>query len=100
MSNEKSEEMLANVNLKIKKRGIAMGMAICTKNKLEVILITCLMATDSGLSNTYSRYHHMKFLVSHQNYFQKYSHVLYSLMKFMFSKWHSMLLPIYKFSAT
>ena len=30
--------------------------------------ITCLMATDSGLCNTYSRYHHMKFLVPHQNY--------------------------------
>ena len=58
------------------------------------------MATDSDLYNTYSRYRHMKFLVSHQNYFQQYSHVLYSLTKFTFSKQRSMLLHIYKFSAT
>jgi hypothetical protein len=58
------------------------------------------MATDSDLYNTYSRYHYMKFLLPHQNYFQQYSRVLYSLVKFMFSKLHSMLLPIYKFSAT
>ena len=34
MSNEKSEEMPANVDLKIKKRDAAMGMTICIKNKL------------------------------------------------------------------
>lgn len=38
MRNVKYEEMLANVNLKIKKRDAVMKMTICTKNKLEVKL--------------------------------------------------------------
>jgi hypothetical protein len=35
MSNEKCEETLANVDLKIKKRGTVMRMTISTKNKLQ-----------------------------------------------------------------
>jgi len=38
MSNDKSEEMLANVNLKMKKRDTVMRITTCTKNRPEVKL--------------------------------------------------------------
>lgn len=100
MCNEKYEEMLANVNLKIKKRVTVTRMTICTKNKPEVKLYC------PPNSNRLRSVQHLFLKPSHEiscttpKLLLALLQVLNSMMEVMFSKLYSMLLLTYKFSAT